>query len=196
MMGWLGATMAFLDAHNGAVTAVATVFIAAFTIILAYVTRQQAKLATAAINLASETYVAAHRPRIVVLGFSLSGAANKEESFIIFSLYNRGDTSAKIIEVNLWFFYELEGETQFPAIQSVPALPVLIEAGHSVPWNAVLGLDYALVSSRTITQITLRGVIIYEDEKGRRRQTWTDRKYDFGDRRFRKINGSEFDFEG
>src|ERR1700733_2684279 len=56
----------FLDKYNGAVTAVATAFIAIFTIVLVFVTGRQARLTTAALNLARQEFVATHRPRVIV----------------------------------------------------------------------------------------------------------------------------------
>jgi hypothetical protein len=56
----------FLDKYNGAVTAVATAIIAIFTIVLVRVTGRQARLTTAALNLARQEFVATHRPRVVV----------------------------------------------------------------------------------------------------------------------------------
>jgi len=44
MINFLWETISFLQTYNGAVTAIATVFIAAFTIVLALVTNRQAKL--------------------------------------------------------------------------------------------------------------------------------------------------------
>lgn len=58
--------LAFLDKYNGAVTAVATAFIAIFTIVLVRVTGRQARLTTAALNLARQEFVATHRPRVVL----------------------------------------------------------------------------------------------------------------------------------
>jgi len=60
------AMLEFLDKYNGAVTAVATAFIAIFTIVLVLVTGRQARLTTAALNLARQEFVASHRPRVVL----------------------------------------------------------------------------------------------------------------------------------
>jgi len=60
------AMLEFLDKYNGAVTAVATAFIAIFAIVLVRVTGRQARLTTAALNLARQEFVATHRPRVVL----------------------------------------------------------------------------------------------------------------------------------
>jgi hypothetical protein len=62
----LTTALEFLDKYNGAVTAVATAFIAIFTIVLVFVTGRQARLTTAALNLARQEFVATHRPRVIV----------------------------------------------------------------------------------------------------------------------------------
>jgi hypothetical protein len=43
-VSWVRDVEVFLDVHNGAVTGIASIFIAAFTIVLAFVTRRQASL--------------------------------------------------------------------------------------------------------------------------------------------------------
>src|SRR6266496_910438 len=53
-----------LERHNGAVTAVATVFIGVFTWVLACVSGRQARLTRESIELAREEFIATHRPKI------------------------------------------------------------------------------------------------------------------------------------
>jgi hypothetical protein len=64
LFGWL-------DAQNGAITSVATVFIAVFTIVLAVVSRRQTKIISDQLKLASDEFAVTHRPRIVVRGFTM-----------------------------------------------------------------------------------------------------------------------------
>jgi hypothetical protein len=58
------AALEFLDKYNGAVNAVATAFIAIFTIVLVRVTGRQARLTTAALNLARRHSQTASRSEI------------------------------------------------------------------------------------------------------------------------------------
>jgi hypothetical protein len=55
-----------LQTYNGAVTAFVTFWIAIFTIVLAFVSRRQAKLLHQSIELARAEYISSHYPRIVL----------------------------------------------------------------------------------------------------------------------------------
>jgi hypothetical protein len=61
LVGYIISAGRFLEDHNGAVTAVATVFIAAFTIVLALVTRRQAHLTRIAAEAAKRSALVAER---------------------------------------------------------------------------------------------------------------------------------------
>ena len=95
---WPARTLAFLDAHNGAVTAVATIFIAAFTAVLVSVTGRQARLANVAIKLGRDEFEAEHRLWIAIRSVRISGPiVVNEAGFIIpveFTLENTGTTPA------------------------------------------------------------------------------------------------------
>jgi hypothetical protein len=56
----------WVDLHSGAVTAIATVVIGAFTIVLARVTNRQARLTRESIDLARDEFVSTHRPKMVL----------------------------------------------------------------------------------------------------------------------------------
>lgn len=90
------AVLDFLEKYNGALTAVATAFIAAFTIVLARVTGKQARLTTDALNLARQEFVAVHRPRVVLR--YIQGPFENEEGrqFIWVSFANIGTNTAVI----------------------------------------------------------------------------------------------------
>ncbi len=64
----------WLEHHNGAVTAIATIFIAIFTIVLACVTRKQARLTKHITNLARAEFLSTHRPKIMVRRFRMTDA--------------------------------------------------------------------------------------------------------------------------
>jgi len=84
--------LSWLEAHNGAVTAIATIFIALFTVVLAFVTYVQALLTMKAIKLARDEFNATHRPLMIVRDVCLDG--NK----IAYLLINKGDAPAIIVE--------------------------------------------------------------------------------------------------
>jgi hypothetical protein len=104
------AVLDFLETYNGAVTAVATIFIAVFTIVLARVTGRQARLSREAINLARSEFIATHRPRIVLKEVSFV------DSQIHYMLVNTGDTKATVIES--WIFDELVFEQAIRPLRS------------------------------------------------------------------------------
>lgn len=65
-MSWLNATLGVIEKYNGAITAIATVFVASFTAVLYRATNRQATLTRQSIDLARQEYVSTHRPRLSV----------------------------------------------------------------------------------------------------------------------------------
>lgn len=98
VLRWLSSALAFVDAHNGAVTAIATVCIAALTVVLALVTRGQMRLAHDAIRLARDEFSAQHRPWIAIRNMQVNGPIMvNEDGFIVpveFTVENTGTTPA------------------------------------------------------------------------------------------------------
>src|SRR5665213_912298 len=93
-MNWLSATMALLDAHNGAVTALATASIAVFTLALILVTGRQARMARDALALATREFVSSHRPRIKVRNvFNMKSSDCWHVQVVI---VNAGETNATV----------------------------------------------------------------------------------------------------
>ena len=100
MIDWtlwaLWSTVDFLQQYNGAVTAVATILIGVFTLVLAIVTSRQAKLTREAIDLSRREFNASHRPRISVRAFESFSQLDIAARFIY---YNEGDSDAHIFEI-------------------------------------------------------------------------------------------------
>jgi hypothetical protein len=90
------AMLEFLDKYNGAVTAAATAFIALFTIVLVIVTGRQARLTTAALNLARQEFVASHRPRVILRYIQGPFYNDKGHQFIWLTFVNTGVNDATI----------------------------------------------------------------------------------------------------
>jgi hypothetical protein len=86
-----------LDAHNGLVTAIATVFVAGFTWTLWRTSKNQGNLAQQSIDLARKEFISTHRPRIV-LRAAYTGEL-KEGHVIPIRLHiaNIGETKGKIV---------------------------------------------------------------------------------------------------
>lgn len=89
----------FVDQHNGFVTAVATIAIAAFTFTLYETARDQGRLALESIELARQEFIASHRPRLVVRFIQGPFVENSEEphQFIWVTVANVGTNRANIV---------------------------------------------------------------------------------------------------
>jgi hypothetical protein len=94
--GIVSAVLDFLEKYNGALTAVATACIAAFTIVLARVTGKQARLTTDALNLARQEFVATHRPRIILRYIQGPFETEEGHQYIWVSFVNIGANTAII----------------------------------------------------------------------------------------------------
>jgi hypothetical protein len=90
------AVLDFLEKYNGALTAVATAFIAVFTIVLAVVTGRQARLSRESIDLARQEFIATHRPRVILR--CIQGPAYNDEGqrFVVVTFVNAGANNAII----------------------------------------------------------------------------------------------------
>ena len=130
-----GRILNFVDLHNGAVTAVATIFIATFTIVLAVVTRRQARLtrivakaAQRSASVAERALVELERPFAFVEVIDAGIGINPTTGFLIgfagqqfrFQVINYGRTPAFLIDrLTVWPIeagsampYEINPETQ------------------------------------------------------------------------------------
>lgn len=109
-------TIDFLQTYNGAVTAVATVFIAVFTVVLSIVSRRQAVLTRDSVRIAERALTTAERAFVfvedfdpdVVYGFQGSGADNRIINHLAIRprWRNNGNTPTKnmaiIVNWTLW----------------------------------------------------------------------------------------------
>ena len=100
MLDWtrtsLWAVIGFLQDYNGAVTAVATVFIGVYTFVLSRVTRQQAILTRQSIELSRNEFIATHRPFI---GVSFFETFDDPNLIIRFTFTNQGASNARILTI-------------------------------------------------------------------------------------------------
>jgi hypothetical protein len=117
----------FLETHNGAVTAVATIFIAIFTVVLAVVTNRQARLtriaavaAEKAAEIARTEFIASHRPRLRVRNVVVKNpkAADGRELQLFapgqtiegqFYIANVGDSRADILDGHCTVYFSQQG---------------------------------------------------------------------------------------
>jgi hypothetical protein len=99
MINFLWGIIGFLQSYNGAVTAVATVFIAAFTVVLAFVTNRQAKLTkiiAGAAKRSADAAVGVELPKLLVRKFDLASGHFSTYDSVEITVINYGRTPAYI----------------------------------------------------------------------------------------------------
>jgi hypothetical protein len=86
-----------LEQYNGAVTAIATIFIAIFTIVLACVAGKQTRLTKDITDLARAEFISTHRPKIMVRRFRLhNDDLGGDFVEVHLTVVNKGSTKAQI----------------------------------------------------------------------------------------------------
>jgi hypothetical protein len=207
----------FLEKYNGAITALATVAIGIFTLVLVIVTRRQAKLTRESIDLARTEFISTHRPIVRVRRVYLSAFAarfgadnishgdNVEVELIV---SNAGDTNAHIVDsrYRLYFFQttapeddSLQGEYPRKIINE----KITLAPGESkrlfVTAQAVMTPPF--VGERIMRQFAsegwhmhIIGLFIYEDDSGIRRETGFVREWQRGGA-FRKVEDPGYEYE-
>ncbi len=168
-----------------------------------------AQAALRSAELASAQFIATHRPRLTVRAVFLleTGLPDVGDRLIIL-VYNKGDTSATMVEVSFYFQISGPRDVYLPqAAVTDPALPEIIRSGHQCQIEASINstwrewkeiADAAIaqdVGNATRWYVELRVSIAYLDDSGRRRQTSIDRTYDIRHRSFGRIEGSDFEYE-
>lgn len=101
---------AFADANNGAITAIATVFVAIFTLTLWIVTGRS-------VQLARNEFIATHRPKIIVRHVLLADHGDElaqRDAQVDFVIANVGDTDATITRFYVQLYIQGELNPFFP----------------------------------------------------------------------------------
>jgi hypothetical protein len=118
---WFGTILDFTQRYNGAVTAIATIFVAAFTIVLARVTARQARLTREAVALGRDEFNATHRPRLHVRNIVVKPASKGPGGYPApefapnhpvsgqFYVANIGASPARIVESHCEILWDLTG---------------------------------------------------------------------------------------
>ena len=219
-IGLFWSTVCTLQQYNGAVTAVAAVLIAIFTIVLALVTNKQARLTKEAINLTRAEIVSNYRPRlrirnVVVTPANLSMVPRmgifQPNHPVRGQLYvvNVGGGAATITESQCMVFwttsglpmrrpYEGEdGNNQIPRMK--------LEAGQSTIGlflsDDLLGNGASTIGNNIPNGLTLfvMGWVEYADEKGIKRRTSFCREFQkrggFAQGRFYAVEDQDYEHE-
>lgn len=173
----------FIDKHNGGVTALATLLIAAFTFTLWWASAGQYDLLEKQIKLAGDEFNATHRPKIRVRFFPELPIKRNEPLIITYEAVNIGDADATIIghELSIYDFYK--GETSNPVWSSkIRINKETLIAGEASPRYEVRPQlpPTATVAgaSHNIADMWVRGFFRYSDARGVIRKTQFVRKRD------------------
>lgn len=86
-----------LDAHNGFVTALASVAVAWFTATLYWASVEQGRLTQQSIDLARQEFVSTHRPRIILREAIIGSVLEGEPIHTILNIANIGETDGSIV---------------------------------------------------------------------------------------------------
>jgi len=196
-----------------AVLSVSTIFLWWETRSAARAGAEQARLTRESIDLGNKEFVFSHRPRIVLRGISAFIQDHAKDLVLIrFKIHNTGSSKAIINDIKFFSSGGIKDTFYFPnVVLSSPNLPHEIESGFDVEAVAGSGKDWADIvrtglsfveaghSKSTFLSennyLTLRITVFYQDILGGRRQTSAHRAFDFFDRQFTRIEGSEFDYQ-
>jgi hypothetical protein len=208
-------TLQFMDTHNGAVTAVATVFIAVFTIVLAYVTARQAKLTDESVKLGRDEFIASHRPKFEIREpylATIQCPADGTERIahqVRFILANSGDGAGTIVEGFALVMEIPHGRWQHLAVEkgekgvnNFGAIALAAGAHEDKTIDLPAGISEMIVSNFTrhernepmVPRIFLRGYVGYVDKAGTRRRTAFCRPLDYGTKMFVRTDDRDYDY--
>jgi len=200
---WPVAVLTFLDVHNGLVTAIATIFIAAFTIVLAIVTRRQGLLTREAIKLARDEFNATHRPKLRVRRMR-PHPTDCTPVGVQYAMVNVGETTAIIKRHELTATIYLTTLCTQPDDSEAKQTPQSItldcpqlEGGESRLFYFSTNIDsqYGLGWGMANSNLKIRGIVEYEDGVWIKRRTGFLRTYDVTLGCFRKSGDAEEEYE-
>ncbi len=186
------------------VTAIATGCIAWFTISLAKTSREQGQLTAASLKLATDEFQATRRPRIIVRSFQTLMEPGGEPS-ITFLYVNTGDLPAKITEIRV---YVGVGNPMLadPVFERHLIKGVVLESGDKEimevepPANFHFQLGYSgevgyQGDVRHEADAYLIGCVMYEDSRGRQRETGFCRVSKGSNQPWVTVKDSEYEYQ-
>lgn len=206
-MSALRGFVCLLNTYSGAVTAIATVFMAIFTYVLIRVSSRQARLISDQVRLGREEFNATHRPEISILSLEPIHEATEDEKVAVQVMYvNKGRSVARKILVEAHI-----SQRPLP-LQSNISLGGRPGATNVVKPDLKSGMkDYFLVESEILSRsavvqgmaesrgqgvssIVCIGRISYYDGLEGRRETGFCRIYDSRSERWGPIDNAEYEY--
>jgi hypothetical protein len=204
-MNYLWCVIDFLQAYNGAVTAVATVAIGAFTWVLARVTGRQ-------VRLGREEFIASHRPKFEIREPYLATIQCPTDSTeriahqVRVILANSGDGPGTVVEGFALVMEIPHGSWKHLAVEKGVNNfgPISLAAGAHEDKAIDLPADVSrmIVGNFTrhernepmVPRIFLRGHVGYVDKAGTRRRTAFCRPLDYGTKMFVRTANPDYDY--
>jgi len=209
---------ATIDANSALLTAVATIFVAGFTLTLWRATTEHSRLVGETLQLARDEFNATHRPKLRVRRISLVGfherfdnapIGNGEEINCILSIANIGDSTAWLMESKYRIFYRIDlpsGESLFERNpQHIKNFSFELKPGasHIFPINDKLFIPDEVFEIKMMHRLTFLphskklcviGNIWYEDNAKVSRSMGFCRELK-SDRRFHSIDNPDYEYE-
>jgi hypothetical protein len=188
---------------------IATTGLWIYTALMWRTTRTAVKDSAKGVDLANKTYIATHRPKIVVRGlFMVSpNPSSPNMARLSFLITNTGDTDAEIVEFKFFLIFTGDDSIEMPIVRTEEAKepPFKLIVGDEFRWYGNCEMNPAKVINATnraihdqeaLSELDFRGTISFKDLGGNLRQTSFHRSYDFKKRRFNRIENSEFEYQG
>jgi hypothetical protein len=203
------------------ITALSTLAIALFTIILAVASGAQfcavmasirearrsaiiqTQLTRKSLDLAREEFISTHRPKIIVYGVDFGGSSNEDERPIpvTFRYVNSGVSTAYVTEIGSRVLHlvnkvALPNDVQFRLAQ-IP-FPIEVKSGmHGFGITIDKMTPWspralnALVGKESVVCV---GYLVYEDDNGTKRQTGFCREYDPSSKRWKSVKDDDYEY--
>ncbi len=180
----------FAQENNGAITAIATIFVAIFTLTLWIVTGRS-------VQLAREEFLATHRPRIRVRAVGLDAkTTNAEQMAVKFTCINVGDARCQIVNVR----YRFDGAEKADA----PVYRMNMDTVELTNPRSIAAGDAEGFTTRTLSKVEaeklgfewdIYGFVQYVDDAGIKRITGFWRRYKPSTDTWRAPENPDYNYE-
>jgi hypothetical protein len=182
------------DPNN--LTAISTLAIAVFTIVLAWVGYYQARLIRKSINLARSEFISSHRPRLRIRSVDRSTSNPTDYIAVRFAVVNVGDTEAHLLgsRVVIDFFPE-KPPIDFDGMNVVEPRKFL--PGASDSYVATSRRKWlSLQSEYNATRyLFIHGQIVYRNDLGTTYTTSFCRIWNVAANRFKRTDDPDYEYE-
>jgi hypothetical protein len=187
--------------YGPAITGLATVFIAMFTIVLSNATRRQVKLTRAAIKMATQEFIATHRPRIFVRHMSARKILPNARINFTFYVFNVGESPAVLDGFNVSTALVPRGQLYHAPYFKKPYRSLSGEEVAGGERHKIVFDDDVILTVQDVVDIGtgdkilhLFGHVRYRDHNGTLRRTGFMRGYDCGRDLFAPTDDPEYEY--